>query len=45
MANNKNKKQEIKNKIKFIFMVIVAIVCTIWFASYVSNLLFDGKYD
>jgi cell division protein FtsB len=43
MANNKNKKQEIKNKIKFIFMVIVAIVCTIWFASYVSNLLFDGK--
>jgi cell division protein FtsB len=38
-----DKKQKIKGKIKFIFIVVLAVVCTIWFASYISNLLFDGK--
>jgi len=43
MATRKNKKQTIKYKVKFIFIVLIAIVCTVWFASYVSNILFEGK--
>ncbi len=33
----------LKKKIKFILVVIVAIIITIVFARYVSELLFEGK--
>ena len=40
MAQNK---KNIKVKIKFIFIVCGAIILTVLFASYVSELLFNGK--
>ncbi len=37
------KKINLKGKVKFILLVALAVVITISFAKYVSNLLFEGK--
>ena len=36
-------KTKITSSIKFVLVVVISILLTIWLAKYVSNILFDGK--